>query len=286
MLLYTIYLTTTAGLFILLALLFRKALRGLWRDHEMLKESFGHFQNKNFYHYRQLYSEIAGLLLKRDRPVPFRAQHGEDIILWNFFERKDTGFFIEVGAFDGEQGSNTYAFEKLGWGGILIEASPEQYKECLANRPKSTVVHAAVGGPDAKGVVTFHQVTTKEKWGGMLSFLQADDRQVERCKRLRATITGIKVPYCSLDDILKTHFQQEIDFITIDVEGGEIEVLKGFDIKKYKPRVILVENNNRNTHNLIEEYLKSYNYLLKLSIGCNDFYLQEDDEGTLNGIML
>ena len=269
------------ALFITLAFFFRKALRGLWKDHELLKKSLVDFQNISSDRYRKLYGEVAGLLLKRDSTVPFRAQHGEDIILWNFFNRKVSGFFIEVGAFDGDQDSNTYAFEKLGWKGILVEAGQEQFKECFANRPGSKVIHAAVGGPDAKGTITFHQVNSNEKWGGMLSYLQADERQIGRVNRIGTAINKIEVPYRSLNDILGTCDLEPVDFITIDVEGGELDVLKGFDINKYNPRVIVVENNNRHEHNLIEDYLKSFDFQLRFSAGCNDFYLKRGDKGVL-----
>lgn len=280
-----LYFTGTVAIslvfFITLALLFRKALRGLWRDHELVKKSLVDFQNNSFDRYRRLYGELAGLFLKRDRSVPFRAQHGEDIILWNFFKRKESGFFIEVGAFDGDQDSNTYAFEKLGWKGILIEAGQEQYKECLANRPGSKVIHAAVGGADAKGTITFHQVTSSEKWGGMLSYLQTDERQSWRVNRIGTAINKVEVPYRSLNDILETCDLEPIDFITIDVEGGELDVLKGFDINKYGPRVIVVENNNRHELNRIDVYLKSFDFKLQLSAGCNDYYLKKGDKGVL-----
>ena len=266
---------------IILAFYFRRALRGLWKDHEFLKKSHTDFQNKSFFRYRKLYSETAGLILKRNEAVPFQAQHGEDMILWNFFERKESGFFIEIGAFDGVQSSNTYAFEKLGWKGILIEADPDKYKECIINRPESKVVHAAVGGPDAKGTITFHQVVSSEKWGGTLSFLQADERQIERCNRLGTTINEIEVPYHSFNDIFNGSDLPPIDFITIDVEGGELDVLKGLDINNYRLRVIVVENNNRHKHNQVDDYLKRYNYHCRMSIGCNDFYLKEGDKGVL-----
>ena len=268
-------------LFITLAIFFRKAHRGLWKDHELLKKSLGDYQNLSFYRYRKLYGELAGLFLKRDSAVPFRAQHGEDIILWNFFKRKDSGFFIEVGAFDGEQSSNTYAFEKLGWKGILIEAGKEQYKECIANRPGSKVIHAAVGGPDAKGTITFHQVTSNEKWSGMLSYLRADERQRWRVNRDGTAVNKTEVSYRSLNNILETCDLEPIDFITIDVEGGELDVLKGFDINQYHPRVIVVENNNRQNHNHMDDYLESFDYQCRSSIGCNDFYLKEGDKGVL-----
>ena len=83
-------------LFITLALFFRKALRGLWKDHELLKKSLVDFQNNSFDRYRKLYGELQALL-KMGSAVPFRAQHGEDIILWNFLKKR-VRFFIEVGA--------------------------------------------------------------------------------------------------------------------------------------------------------------------------------------------
>ena len=115
----------------------------------------------------------------------------------------------------------------------------------------------------------------------MLSYLQADKRQSWRTNRTGTAINKVKVPYRSLNDILKTCDSGPIDFITIDVEGGELDVLKGFDINKYSPRVIVVENNNRHEHNRVEDYLKSFDFQLKSSAGCNDFYFKEGDKGVL-----
>jgi len=60
---------------------------------------------------------------------------------------------------------------------------------------------------------------------------------------------------------------------------SKLDVLKGFDINKYHPRVIVVENNNRHEHNRIEDYLKSFDFQLRFSVGCNDFYLGRGDKG-------
>src|SRR6185436_1324363 len=86
-------------------------------------------------------------------PPLMPSQNGEDVLLWEFFERTRKGFYVDVGAYDGVGFSNTYFFEAIGWTGVLVEAAPELFARCVAARPYSVVVHAAAGAHN--GFATF-----------------------------------------------------------------------------------------------------------------------------------
>ena len=73
----------------------------------------------------------------------FRAQFGEDRLLWQIFRERSTGYFIEVGAYDGVQLSNTYFLEQMGWHGLLIEPIESLCQQADQNRRRSKAIHAA-----------------------------------------------------------------------------------------------------------------------------------------------
>lgn len=276
------YLVITFNIFFVLTLSFltiyfcRKAIRGIWVEHEKLKNSIREQKHHIFRSYRELYSHFAGCLLNRKAPVPFHSQYGEDTLLWNFFKRKEKGFYVEVGAFDGIILSNTYAFESIGWNGILIEANPKKYKECCKNRPHSIVVHAAVGGPGSAGNIEFSRVNGKG--AELLSFLKADEGHIKRCIIEGGTISKVTVPYRTLDNILDSYCQEKIDFISIDVEGVELDVLQAFDLNRYKPSVIMIENNSLGSDDSIKLYLDEKGYKLVHIVECNEFYVPFSEE--------
>ena len=88
----------------------------------------------------------------------FHAQNGEDRWLDAYFGAKRSGFFVEIGAFDGYNLSNTFHFEQLGWTGILVEPDPQKAALCRTHRPRSNTFQCAMVGPEAAGEITFYQV--------------------------------------------------------------------------------------------------------------------------------
>jgi len=205
----------------------------------------------------------------------FFSQLGEDCLLGIFFGFKKEGFFIDVGAFDGVYLSNTYAFEQLGWSGICIEAFPEYFDLCVKNRPGSQCVQAAclAGG---RGPVEF-----RTERGGLFSGVKADEGFTASIYRGQNVpfdgFRTIRVPSASLDELLdgKTG---EIDFVSIDVEGAELEVLKGFDVERYRPRVLVLEANRPEERQAIDDYLGGRGYRLARSMAWNHFYVRSADD--------
>lgn len=222
---------------------------------------------------------------------PFRryfSQHGEDYFLWKFFDYKENGFFIEVGAFDGIHLSNSYSFELEGWTGICIE--PGQYFEaCKKNRPNSICINAACVGSNEIKEVTFYE----EELGLLSSVEMSSEKKEDIIKRYdnrKLEFSGFrerKIKAQTLNNILEKYNITKIDFITIDVEGAEIEVLKGFDLKKHKPKVVILEANDEEHKKELIDYMtvqSGYIFVREVSVNLvflsnkNDFNKMKDIE--------
>jgi FkbM family methyltransferase len=206
----------------------------------------------------------------------FKAQNGEDHILVQDFANKKSGFCVEVGAYDGVDMSNTYLFEKLGWKCLLVEADPEMAKTCQLNRPLATVVNCAVVAPGSPSSVCF-QVSEDVK--GMSS-LVLDDSSRRRITGYtgRLAIREITTPARTLDAVLEEFKCEEIDFVSVDVEGHELGVLKGFDIRRWKPRVVLVERTGVFPVWKILRFFDTGGYSFSRRTGDNDWYYRTQQE--------
>ena len=147
------------------------------------------------------------------------------------FLGKQPGYFVEVGANDPVEGSQTWHLEALGWTGVLIEPLP-LLAEQLRSARKARVVECACSSPENAG-------STREFFvaGALSSF---DPNLMEA----RATAQGsITVSVKTLDQVLdEANAPTPIDFLSIDVEGHEVDVLKGFDLGRWRPRLLLLED--------------------------------------------
>lgn len=124
----------------------------------------------------------------------FYSQAGQDA--W-VLEKIPKGFFVDVGAYDGVESSNTYALELAGWKGICIEPNKQAYEKLIQVR-KCFAINTAAVSKDGYGL--------------------------------------------TLNTILK-EFDTKIDYLSIDVDGGELDVLKGMDFKKFEVKLITIEHN-------------------------------------------
>jgi FkbM family methyltransferase len=221
--------------------------------------------------------ELAADNRKPRRRPEFRSQHGEDCALWEVLDRQTRGFYIEAGAFDGKAFSVTNAFDAMGWSGLLVEGIPQRAQECKTNRPDARVVHAALGA-EAGGTVKFH--VTGDAWGGMLSYVDPNSDHGRQAAASGTAITQVDVPRTSLNELLKDH-NGPIDVAVIDVEGGEVEVLKGFDLKRFKPRVMLLEDNNVRERTPLMNYMATQDYHLLGYIEMNRIYVHKDERDLL-----
>lgn len=228
----------------------------------------------------------------------YRAQFGEDRILWQVFRRRVSGYFVEVGAYDGVTLSNTYFLEQLGWHGLLVEPILPLCDRAAQSRPRSRVIHGACGKRGSHGTTQF----TVAQNVPVLSFLQADQDHIDRCVREGAELVQIEVPLTTLHDILlqerrspgplggpwQSNGGWSIDVVSIDTEGCELDVLDGFNLGRFRPRVLVIEN-DRPSGEAIEPYLNGRGYRKFHRQKINDFYVRTEDAATdltLDGFLL
>ena len=197
------------------------------------------------------------------------SQNGEDEWLDRHFRRKTQGFFVEVGAYDGVNLSNTRYFEGQGWTGVLVEPDPVMADRCRASRPGSRTFQCAAGAPGAEKEIVFHRAAGGEAY----STTTLDPAHRERVQKMGLGWQEVRVPLRTLDSILEEVAPPAIDFVSIDVEGGELAVLKGFNLARWKPAVVLVETNSKRRAAEIRDYFVERGYAYSHSIDVNDFYL-------------
>lgn len=169
----------------------------------------------------------------------------------------DQGFFIEAGAHDGFFESNTYYLEKFkNWSGLLVEPIPELYKECIRQRPNAEVFKCALVSSD------YSDSELKMISADTMSFVKRETKsQDKRLKLAEAWVktNEITVPARTLTSILDELEVSTVDFLSLDVEGYEITVLKGLDFMKYRPKYILIEFFlNESEKEEVEAYLSEY----------------------------
>tara|TARA_Y100000591_G_scaffold331985_1_gene367702 strand:- start:1104 stop:1706 length:603 start_codon:yes stop_codon:yes gene_type:complete len=197
-----------------------------------------------------------------------KSQFGQDINIIKYFKEKKNGFFIELGAIDGVFHSNTYLLEKkYNWNGVLIEADP-RYKDALLNSERECfkLTDIAVYNEDNKEIE--FTVNNIKGWSGIKSSLPSREHNNQIIKVKTKTLTTI---------LNEVNAPKNIDLLSLDVEGGEINVLKGLDLEKYKIKMILIELNKDCKTKVRNEILKIlHNYkILKEDISDTFFILKE-----------
>ena len=209
----------------------------------------------------------------------FYSQFGEDRILFDIFKGKKHGTCIEVGANDGVNDSTSYFFEKLGWNCILVEPNPDLCRQIRSVRNGVLYEYAA---SSSHHVTTLYIAEGAERAHGVSTI--SDDKEIHnRIKNYRFSCRPVAVQTKTLDEmLLDAQISADIDFISIDVEGHELEVLEGFAIEKWKPTIILVEDNSNYESNIVSNYLKKYGYVRFKRTGVNDWYSSRKDKQLVN----
>jgi FkbM family methyltransferase len=199
----------------------------------------------------------------------YYGQQGEDCLLWSIFKKsKQTGFFIDVGALDGKRFSNTYSFELAGWSGICVEAHPNYIDLLKSNRPNSNVVHAAVSNKNIESVEFF-----ATEIGACSTLDESVCKMFGSTFKSARTYERVMVPMKTLDAILEdVSFSGKIDVVSIDIEGAELAALRGFDLRKYVPRVLVIEAWDAPRRKALVEYMKKFGYVCARRKANNYFF--------------
>ena len=164
------------------------------------------------------------------------SQEGEDMVLRRLFEKQKTGFYVDVGAHHPKRFSNTYFFYKLGWRGINVDAMPGSMTAFNRMRPRDINIEKPVS--NKKQLLTYYAFNEPALNGFSKELSEERDGKgsyfIEFTKDIETS---------TLEEILDNNLpkDQSIDFLSIDVEGLDFNVLKSTNLEKYHPKVILVE---------------------------------------------
>lgn len=209
--------------------------------------------------------------------MKFYGQKGEDSYIYNmFFKDIKNKIFIELGAMDGIAYSNSKFFEdELGWTGILIEANPFLFEKLKINRPNCKTYNALISDLDTDLDFKYFNnlgVSCVEKTKPI-----NHDRLYFNSKRPQFANQpqgSIKIKTVTLANIIENSGYNKIDFMSLDVEGHEYNVLKSIDFSKVEIYVILVEmlDDNNDNEKIINLLLKN-NYIFHSEIGRNKVFI-------------
>lgn len=197
---------------------------------------------------------------------------GQDVLVAELLGKKRNGVFVDIGANDGVRVNNSYYFEKeLGWTGVAIEPIPAIYQKLTANRKCATVNGCMttrpgkakflemVGGPHMLSTLAIHNEGLTAR------------RLRTNAKRHNTEIREIEVECLTFAMMAEKFGIHEVDFLSLDIEGGELDILKSIDFERTPVRAISVENNYYTRD--IRDYLESQGFIYLGTFRVDEIYL-------------
>ena len=197
-----------------------------------------------------------------------KTDYWESKLVFDYFGCRKEGVFVEVGANHPIFFSLTYFLEQQGWSGVLVEPNPKLCSELRKHRPQSQVVEVAACAPSQVGEADLH---LDSGGGGHYAIKPSYE----------AVLTGgrIRVVMRTLDSVLAEARVRDIDFVSLDVEGMELDVLQGFNLAQWRPRLLLIEDFFRS--HAKHHYLKHRGYKLVRRTGYNNWYVPRESPASL-----
>lgn len=164
------------------------------------------------------------------------SQEGEDMLLNRMFEGKRQGFFVDVGAHHPRRFSNTYFFYKRGWTGINVEPNPAMFRLFRSERLRDINLQCGVGEKEGKCKYYLFDEPALNTFDDAVAQSRLDRTPYK-------IVSEASMEIFRLDNILKQHLPagQHIDFLSVDVEGMDLSVLKSNDWALFRPTCVLAE---------------------------------------------
>ena len=199
------------------------------------------------------------------------AQNFEDVVLWRALKHIEGGFYIDVGAADPEEISVTKAFYDRGWSGINIEPTPGYFRRLVEQRSRDLNLNVAAGA--AAGLIVLNQIADT-------GLSTSDDEVARRHAEAGWESQERTVPTLTLTSVCESTEFTDIHFLKVDVEGAEADVLRGLDLSRFRPWIIVAEateplSASRND-DAYEELLLTSRYRKAYFDGLNMFYVAEE----------
>ncbi len=228
-------------------------IRELWSSKDRLILATNQLERLRIFQDSALGSEMSLNYLSNFGDI--KSQLLQEVFVLSALEQRKSGYFIEAGASDGIDCSNTYLLEKgFGWSGLLIEPSESAFRRLVSNR-SSHVFNAALW---SESNLNLHFTETNSPGLSTITSLKESDFLSQD----RTVLKEYEVPTITLQDLLsKYNAPNEIDYLSLDTEGSEFEILKNFDFSQYKFNIISVEHAwNERSRNSVITLLKVHGY--------------------------
>jgi FkbM family methyltransferase len=202
------------------------------------------------------------------------SQENQDFIVYNNFFKEKKGVFCDIGGNHPLNINNTRYFQDIGWDGYVFEPLPQMKHLWQEYRPDAKLFPFALS--DTEGEVVFSIVENETGWEDMLSFIK-ETRDAE----YKYETTDIVVQTRIFRDVCKEEGIAHIDYMSIDVEGHELNVLKGIDFDEVKINVLTIENNSEpnrvNGDDRIRRIMLENNYIFwGRIVDLDDIYVHRD----------
>lgn len=196
------------------------------------------------------------------------AQCGEDAVLLRLFADQPTGFWVDVGANHPIHDSVTKNFSDMGWTGINVEPVESLHAELMKQRPND--INVMAGLSDHEGEMIFHRVDSNF---GLSTF---DATLAEQHESSGHTVSKISVPITTLSQVCEQYLGgRTIDFLKIDTERHELEVLRGHDFSRFPVRVLLAETGD--DYEPIVDHVVAQGMRLAQFDGLNCWFVSSDE---------
>ena len=202
--------------------------------------------------------------------MKYYSQYGQDeFIHQNLLSDTDSKIFVDVGAYDGIQGSNTMFFEEsLNWDGLCFEPIPVVFNQLILNRKCQCINGAAWNKNEQQ---TFRAV---EGYPEMLSGIvdEFNPEHINRINREGGKYTDIIVDCYDLNELLIQNNITNITYMSVDTEGSEFTIIKNLDLSVINVKIFSVENNYSDSN--VYDYLVGSGYQRLTSLGIDDLYIK------------
>lgn len=185
---------------------------------------------------KKTFNKIYGIINTK-RPKISYSQCGEDLIIHYIFKwlKINKPTYIDVGAFHPTKLSNTYLFYKNGAEGVCIEPDPVLYSEIKKNRVRDKCLNVGIG-VDENSSAKFYVMTSKT----LNTFSKEEAMRYKKYKNQKIEMV-VDLPIMTINNAIEKHCEKTPDFISIDIEGMELKILKSLDFEKFRPKVFCIE---------------------------------------------
>ena len=212
-------------------------------------------------------------IYKNKKPNSHYAEFAEDVMVNRILKKIKKGFYVDIGAYHPYKGSLTYNLYNRKWNGMNLDISKSSIDLFNIARPNDININCAIS--EFNGETYYYENSPINQQN---SLIPQDDNQKK-----------IKIQSYKLSEILKMQNINSVDYINIDTEGNELEVLMGIDFSKINPILFTIEDNSFDLNNEIKKkkiiFLKEKNYELINIIGVTMFFVKKDSVSEISDLI-